>query len=166
MTEQLAFLNKYLGLFDEQSESWKKPHTEVMQAYQNADALAESVAHGLFILERITRCSMGAPDSHTEVQVSIKQAKGLCEAYQWWYKTAGEILTAIETSERADFPVEGANDLRDAHQKLGDRMQGIIHLQHSIADFENGRAKPLKEVLDVLRNLPQPESRPQTCDNP
>ena len=156
MPEQLSFLDKYLGLFDEQSESWKKPHSEVMQAYKKADSLAESIAYGLFILERITRCSMGEPDPGSEVQVTIKQAKGLCEAYRWWYNTAGIVLTAIEASESAQFPVEAADRFRAAHRTLGNRMHAFAHLGQSIADFENGGAKPLEEVLNGLRDQPKP----------
>src|SRR3990170_518282 len=108
MSEQLLFLDKYLGLFDEQSESWKKPHNEVMHAYRKADGLAESIAYGLFILERITRCSMGESEPGSEVQVTVSQAKRLCEAYRQWYNTACVVLSIIEASEAAQFPVEGA----------------------------------------------------------
>lgn len=158
MSEQLLFLDKYLGLFDEQSESWKKPHDEVMQAYRWADGLTESIAYGLFILERITRCSMGDPEPGSEVQVTIGQAKRLCEAYRWWYSTAGVVLAAIEASEAASFPVEGADRFREAHRTLGTRMRPFAHLRQSITDYEKGLAKPLEEVLNGLRNQPQPQS--------
>jgi hypothetical protein len=156
MAEQLMFLHKYLGLFDEQSESWKRPHEEVMKAYQHADGLSESVAHGLFILERITRCSMGEPGRESEVQVTISQAKELCELYRWWYNTAGVVLTAIEASEREAFPVDGAEKFRDAHRRLGDRMHAIDNLRQSIADFESGRSVPLEEALHELRDHSKP----------
>jgi len=158
MSEQLLFLDKYLGLFGEQSESWKKPHNEVMLAYRKADGLAESIAYGLFILERITRCSMGESEPGSEVQVTVSQAKRLCEAYRQWYNTAGVVLTVIEASEAAQFPVEGADRFREAHRELGMRMRALAHLSESVANLENGLAKPLEEVLNGLRNQTEPQS--------
>ncbi len=149
---QIGFLKKYLGLFDEQSEPWKGPHQAVMEAYRKADGLSETVAHGLFILDRIAKCSSRTEDS----EVTISQAEELCKAYQGWYTTASTILTGIENSEREGFPVEGADQLRESHQQLGSKMQGICLLRQSIDDYKNGRAKPLEKVFDELRSFHQP----------
>jgi hypothetical protein len=150
MSGQIAFLNKCLQFCD---EAWKAPHKEVMEAYSRADGLAEMAAHVLFVLERLNCCSGRGP-------VTISQAEQLCKTYQDWYAMAGGVLAAKETSERADFRVEGAEKLRESHQTVGAQWQGICRLQQSIRDFREGRAIPMGGAFDGLRGSHQPSNPP------
>ena len=150
MCQHLAILHKYLGLFGEQSESWKRPHQEVMEAYRKADGLSEAVAQGLFILERLNRYADGP--------MTVTLAEGLTSAYRDWYAAAGTFLEAVEESETNGFPVEGADKLRKAHETLGSRMEAVVNLQESIQDYRDGREKSLEDVFNGLQSDVQPQS--------
>jgi hypothetical protein len=122
-----------------------------MRKYQEADALAEAVAFGLFIYRRMRRISSGEARVEPAYQVTVSEAKQLCDLYRWWYAKGQELLAAVEESEKAGFLVEDSEEFREAHRDVGSMLHGISKLRKSIEDFEQGRGRPLKEVFDELR---------------
>lgn len=150
MAEQLAFLQAHLEALEQQSESWKKPHQEVMQQYELADTLTEAVAFGLYIYKRIMRLCRG--DETDDRQVTVSQAEILCNLLQWWYDKGEALLDAIEESERRSFAVECSDDFRDTHRLVGGMMHGVAKLRKNIQAFKAGDTKSLGAVMNELQN--------------
>jgi len=157
MGERLSFLKKYLNIFDQQAGPWKRPHDEVMEAYQRADDLSEAVAYGLFLLDRIEHSSEGAAGPEAAVRVTMSEAKTLCDFHEWWYANAGALLAGIDASEAAGFAVKKATEFREAHRRVGEQMHAVRKLQQSIVDFEEGRGVSLEDALHGLRRFWSPE---------
>jgi hypothetical protein len=152
MAGTLDFLRAHFDALERETESWKKRHDAVMRQYDKADALAEAVAFGLFIHERIAKLLQ------SEDSVTVACAKQFVDVYEWWYAKASVLLSAVDESERQGFPVEESGQFRETHNAVAATMHGLSVLRTALADMDAGQFRPMKEVFDELRSCPRPAS--------
>jgi hypothetical protein len=147
-----AFFRNHLRVIEEQSESWKQAHEEVMQNHERCDSLTEVVAMLMFLYERIAGL-MQIPSGR---KYTVSTAKVITAVLPVWFKAASFLLDDVDECERAGFPVDRSADLRSVHQQLGTQISGVNRLAASIQQFERGEYRAMDEVFNGLSGPAKP----------
>lgn len=128
------------------SDSWKKEHEEVMRKYEHADGLCEGIKFGTFLFDQLEHAmAKGLTDTCEGV------AKAL-PAFTGWYQTSSAVLSAIESSEDDDYPVELADELRSRHARAGAILEDLQDAARAIESINSNRGTTLAGFLHELRN--------------
>lgn len=133
----------------EKREKWQIEHEIVMKQYDLAAALSEVAALLIHVYLRIEKSCLLGPREKIH-KLTLSWGEDRCKSYEFWYTVTADILGDIENSEKEDFPVEGASELRDAFQKVGLMLPAMRKLRRRIADLRSGKCISLKDALNGL----------------
>jgi hypothetical protein len=98
--------------FEQDRESWKPDHAEVMACYRLSDHLEFGLRHfrGVRAEDELwsSMVQMG------KTPFDSKVAKYFREKYEWWIRPCDELLRRIDNFEKTGHKVEGASEFREA----------------------------------------------------
>jgi hypothetical protein len=113
--DSMAFSTEFfVEQFQEDQEAWKPDHVQAMECYEIQDKLRPGL--------RTFRMIRDADDIWSRkvqsgaVPFDPGRARLIRSMYEWWIRPCDGLLSQIEKLEKADFVVEGAEELRKARQ--------------------------------------------------
>jgi hypothetical protein len=143
------FLEKQLGLYRDQAETWPASHVEAMRCRDIEDA----IRYGLFLLEAIQRHNAAWSDDiqRGATDFSWEVARQFARSYRWWHELSTTLLAAIGEFESQGFQVEGAGAFREKYRDVSLLPLDIEQTRKSIESLEQGEGVPLRQGIDELR---------------
>jgi hypothetical protein len=143
------FLEKQLGLYQDQADAWSDAHAEAMCCRDIEDA----IRYGLFLIDAIQRQNAGwAEDIDRGLQVfSWEVAKQFANAYRSWHAQSETLLAAVRSFEARGFQVEGAVMLREKYREVSLLPFDLQRVRESIESLDRGEGTPLEQAMDELR---------------
>jgi len=147
--QKYEFVARNLQLFDNDEESWKLRHKEVMASYCAADDLGNrcAVMAALFSCLENTAQKLGQP--HRPMISS--EAKSLCQITQDWHRRTKGLLSKVADLESEGFAVAQADTIRAAFARAGGWVDSARKLALSLEEIEQGVFKTHREVMDAIR---------------
>jgi hypothetical protein len=143
------FLEKQLGLYRDQAETWREAHAEAMCCRDIEDA----VRYGLFLSDSILRQnSQWSEDiEDAAAEFSWEVAEKFANAYRSWLAQSETLLAAIRVFEARGFHVEGVEPLRERYREVSLLPLDLDRVQGTIGSLERGEGVPLEQAMNELR---------------
>ncbi len=140
----LNSLERRLASYKSEVESWKALHDEVMDHYKIADALSEAASFGIFIYDRLRAANA----------TTFEEALSLYHSYLAWHQQSIFLLREIEDSERMEFQVSSAEELRKRFAEVNSLVERFKGRITALNAFIKGDGIPADEFLANLRSYP------------
>jgi hypothetical protein len=151
-----------VGIGDEERESWKADHDEAMKCYDTERMLRYGI--DLFYSIRLADKAWSKQVQRGSEKFDPERVRSLYNAYRWWLKPCGRILSVLQESERKS-KVEGAEAFRDcvrtAERLVATDLEALLE---SSAQAAEGNSEPLTE--EVWRELGyNPKGQDMSCEH-